>query len=95
MPKLLCPKCRVEYRSFTSGVNVIEMFNDPPEPYKIWLADLWVCPGCGGSIVSGFAFNPVAEHFQDHFKMDLEKARANAYCYEDYEKLPENTPRRP
>jgi hypothetical protein len=33
------------------------------KPYKIWMADLLECPGCGNEIVTGFGKQPVSEHY--------------------------------
>lgn len=37
------------------------------KPYKLWVGDLWECPGCGAQIVSGVGRDRVAEHYQDDF----------------------------
>lgn len=37
-------------------------------PNKVWLADLWECEGCGVQIVSGFASQPISEHYKPDFK---------------------------
>ena len=84
--KLLCVRCRVEFRPKQNEVKVVEMFNSPPRPYRIWEADLWACPGCGTEVVDGFARAPVAEHFQESFKGVLERV-CNLGAYEDYEKV--------
>lgn len=68
MPKLVCRKCECEFKPELNGVGVIEtMNNSEAEPYKIWKADLWKCPGCGIEVVAGFSgqgISPIAQHFQ-------------------------------
>ena len=59
----VCVRCQVGYQIAKSGVYLIEMFNDPPEPYKLWNADLWQCPICNHQIVRGFG-NEAVQHFQ-------------------------------
>jgi hypothetical protein len=52
------------------------MFNEPPRPYKIWHADLWVCPQCLHQIVSGYGSEALLEHFQEGFDEYLENVKA-------------------
>ncbi len=85
MPKLVCVQCELEYKIAVTGNYVIEMFCDPPEPYKIFNGDRWECPGCGHQIIAGFALDPLAEHFQDKFSGLLNKifeSKDTIYCYE-------------
>ena len=42
------------------------------EPYKLWMGDLWRCEGCGAQIVVGVGHRPIAEHYQDGFKEQIE-----------------------
>ena len=37
------------------------------KPYKVWAADRYECEGCGTSILSGFARQPISEHYQPEF----------------------------
>jgi len=83
--KTICVKCEVEYKIVKNGNPVIEMFSNPPQPYKIWSADKWQCPICYHQIISGFAFNPIAEHFEDGFDAILDKVKktkSTIYSYE-------------
>jgi hypothetical protein len=36
-------------------------------PYKLWLGDLWKCPGCGTELISGTGRNPISEHYLPDF----------------------------
>ena len=65
MPKIVCSECQVEFRPTTNGVKVIEYASFGP--YKIWEADEWECPKCLALVVTGFAQEPRAEHFEDGF----------------------------
>lgn len=58
----VCVSCEVEYRPADVGVGVIEMFLDPPEPYKISYADVWRCPICGHKIATGFSSGKTMHH---------------------------------
>ncbi len=86
MPRLICVKCQVEFCREQS-VYVVEMFNQPPEPYNVWCADLWTCDVCKSEIVSGFASRPIKEHFEDGFTdwLEREKQGCRRIIY-DYEK---------
>jgi hypothetical protein len=72
MPKPVCAKCECEFIPKQNDVRVVEYFLDPPQPYKLWCADLWACPKCGFEIVTGFGNNAYAEHFQEGFTEMLE-----------------------
>jgi hypothetical protein len=37
------------------------------KPYKIWSGDVWECPDCKATIISGTGRGPVAEHYQEDF----------------------------
>ena len=82
MPKMICFQCHVELVIEKSGVDVVEMFSQPPQPYQLFQADAWKCPGCGAIVIAGFAHEPLAEHWQDDFDAILnrmiESKNANA-----------------
>ena len=78
MPKLVCKDCQTEYKVVKSGAAVSDMFQDPPEPYKIWSCDAWACPGCGHVVMAGFPSNPLAEHFHEKFEELLAKIKNSA-----------------
>lgn len=84
----VCVKCQVSMQPDINGVVVVEMSNNPPQPYRFWNADMWKCPRCGVQIVKGFCEEPVMEHFEDGFEEALEQAkqRARRVVYE-YEGL--------
>ena len=67
IPKIVCMKCGVEYRCVKSGAVAIDMFLDPPQPYKITNCDAWECPGCGARVLAGFAGEGTA-HYEKNFK---------------------------
>ena len=84
MPKLVCCNCQTELEIEKNGVSVVEMFSQPPQPYRIWSADLWKCPQCQNEIVAGFGMQPLAEHFQEKFNDILERVKSGTVFY-DYE----------
>jgi hypothetical protein len=71
-----------------SGVGLLEQMprtnrskpgtaaEDEWRPYKLWIADLWECKGCGHALVFGYGQPPVAEHFQADFQEQLTAASA-------------------
>ena len=77
MSKLVCVHCEVGLKIEKSGVVCIEYFNEPPKPYKLWFCDAWKCPRCGHIVLSGFAKNPFAVHYEEDFGFLLKK------CQED------------
>jgi hypothetical protein len=85
MPKMVCTECQCEFVILKNEVSVIEMFCDPPVPYKIWSADLWKCPGCGKEVVAGFSQSWV-EHYQSRFQDELDRImKSGATVIYDYE----------
>lgn len=50
---------RVKQNSVT-----VEELVETGEPYKLWDADLYECVECGTEIITGFAQQPFAEHYQ-------------------------------
>ena len=89
MPKLVCKDCQIGYEIEKSGAWLIEMFSDPPRPYKIWSCDAWKCPGCDVVIMAEFGNEAIAEYYQPDFKDILdsckkyESAGRVVYEYED------------
>lgn len=45
-------------------------------PYKVWCGDLWECPDCGATIVSGTGNAPLVEHYMDDFKEIKDRVNA-------------------
>lgn len=89
MPKLVCVNCETELKPEVNGVVVVETML-VREPYKLWRADLWKCPGCGFEVVAGFGNRPTAEHFEEGFseKLTREIVIAGRVVY-DHERPPE------
>ncbi len=91
---IVCAKCQVELRCEKSGIAVVEMARacgTPEGPYQIWHADLYKCPVCGAEIVTGFANEPLAQHWEDHFYEVLEAEKQYnrvIYSYEKKEDVP-------
>ena len=75
MSGLACVTCSKFYRVKKQGVAVEEGMprggrDGEPEtwhPYKLWMADLCECPGCGAQVVMGFGARPIAEHYQREY----------------------------
>ncbi|NIS53104.1 MAG: hypothetical protein GWN94_18690 [Phycisphaerae bacterium] len=72
-----------------SGIFLVEMFNSPPQPYKVWHADLRTCQSCGAEVVAGYGDGPIMEHFEDGFDEWLEtlKKAAGVTIIYQYEEL--------
>ena len=86
MPKIICVNCEVEYKPDKNGVYLLEMAWQPPQPYKIWHADMLCCPDCLHQIVAGFGNQAMAEHYQDDFPTLLDRINDGhntvIHCYE-------------
>lgn len=60
------------------GLGVIPMLPGPLDgwqPYKLWVGDLWECPGCSAQIVVGNGANPLAEHFHPDYEAQVIERR--------------------
>lgn len=73
MPNPVCIPCQKEYRRHVNGVYALEQ-DENGQPYKLWLTDLWKCPGCGHEVLCGYGNSPVGQHFQGDFATQLEEA---------------------
>lgn len=83
MPKPACVPCGRFFRPRRNGQRVVESMpkgggapagNSRPDlwqPYKVWMADLWECEGCGAQIISGWGSGPIAEQHRDDFERQL------------------------
>ena len=82
--KIVCVRCQCEFRPETNGTTVVETAQF--QPYKVWHADTWKCPGCGVEVVSGFAQKPFIqqgdESFDDRVQKELRTARRVVYDHE-------------
>lgn len=89
MLKPICVPCQRFFRPAKNGFPVIEgmpkgngvkpgtEMADQWEPYKLWMGDLWSCPGCNANIVIGIiSHQPISEHYQYDFKDTVEKLNA-------------------
>lgn len=81
MRRPICVKCQTELRPLENGIAVIDMAWQSPKPAAVIQADLYECPGCKAQIVSGFAEQPLAEHYQDKFEPRLRNARGRTHIY--------------
>lgn len=59
-PNPICAKCETEMRPERNGMVTVTHSQNPPQPYEIYMGDLWKCPVCGVEIVTGFPMHPIA-----------------------------------
>jgi hypothetical protein len=88
MPKPACIKCQRFFRPKTNGYSIVEGMPvtrdalpgtlEPQnwKPYKLWVADLWVCDGCGFELVTDYGAHPVSEHYLPDFASKVIARRA-------------------
>lgn len=81
MLKPICVGCRRFYKPHRNGVLTLEQMPSVNgakpglaeqhlwKPYKVWVADEWMCPGCGTIIVVGSGAVPRSEHFMADFEV--------------------------
>lgn len=79
--KPICVPCRRFFRMEKAGYYFVEGMPTPgqglaeagnrmPErwaPYKLWVGDLWKCPDCDATILSGFGREQISEHYKPDF----------------------------
>lgn len=87
--KPICVPCARFYRPEKNGFTFLEGMPkingakpglDEAEnwqPYKLWRGDLWKCQGCGHTIVSGVAFDPLDEHYTHTFEQNVKTVEAS------------------
>lgn len=86
MPRLVCADCELALEIEKSGVYVVVMFNDPPQPYQVWSADLHTCRRCSRKAVAGFGNRALAEHWQPGFADVLKRAEQSGYLIRQFER---------
>ncbi len=86
MPKIVCVKCQTEFSSALGdvGVVVVEMAGD--RVYKLWMADLASCSGCGTEVVGAFADNPLSRDEEAARQLEEIKRIGKARIIYDYER---------
>jgi DNA-directed RNA polymerase subunit RPC12/RpoP len=62
MPRPVCADCKIEFRCLKNDI-VAEQLADFGS-YRLWAADLWICPDCGHKIIVGFGKEPIAERHE-------------------------------
>lgn len=83
MSRPVCVACQCEMHPEKNDVGVLSFAGD--EPYQLWSADLWRCPGCSVQIISGFGHRPICESWMEKFQgfCDSYKDR----LYHNYERI--------
>lgn len=79
----VCVKCSVEMHCAKSGAPLI-VFDEQKEPYQIWHVDLYQCPICSQSVVTGFALVPYARRGDQDFLGELERALESEHLVCNY-----------
>lgn len=77
----LCATCGRFMVAQRNGV-VVEEVDEERNPYKLWHADLYECPECGGTVIVGFAAFPYAEHYQPDYPEKKARAIAEGLYFE-------------
>lgn len=93
--KPICVPCRRFFRCKKVGFYFLEgapTRNDIPpglaqpadwHPYKVWVADVWECAGCGAQILSGFGQQPISEHYKLEFTATVRALNADQFQVND------------
>ena len=90
----VCVQCKTGMDVKQVGVTVVEMFGNPPRPYKLWAADTRECPVCMAVVTWGDAKKPFAEHYQDGFQERLDAIPEEKRVYSYEHRLPPEPRRR-
>jgi hypothetical protein len=72
----ICVPCQRFFKKEVTGFYFTEMMTSDA-PYKIWASDLWRCPGCEATILSGFGSGPIAEHWESTFQDTVKRLHAD------------------
>ena len=72
---ICCVDCKTYYAPYKNDIVVLETLEDM-RPYKLWCADLLICPDCKHRIISGFGQQAISEHYMPNFYEILEKYQA-------------------
>ena len=67
-----CVKCKTYLAPLKNDIVVLETFEDH-RPYKLWCADLFICPGCKYRLISGFGQEAISEHYMPDFDEIMHK----------------------
>jgi hypothetical protein len=93
--KPVCHPCQRFFRMkksgyyFTEGMPIGErvpagrVAADKWKPYKIWSGDLWECPECHATIISGFGFEPLGIQHQPEFAALRKQVGADQFQVND------------
>jgi len=67
MHKPVCVPCGLAMKPEQNGVLAVETKDkEKQEEYRIWEADKWKCPGCGHTVLHGFANTATYPHEKDY-----------------------------
>lgn len=76
MSNPICAHCGLKMERVKSGVAILEEYQSPPEPYALWMADLFECSLCKNRVIADRALNPLARNHEQNFPTILEKTEA-------------------
>lgn len=91
----ICRACHRFFRAKRNGYYFLQGMRDSfdvqpglaePEKWeagRIWVADLYACPGCGAEILTGYGRSPVAEKYQDGFAETARRLKADQFQVND------------
>lgn len=71
IPKAVC-KCGSIFKPYKNGAIVEMLVNGSPY-YKIY-SDKLKCKGCGMIIYTGFAKQPISEHYMEDYNDEMNRA---------------------
>jgi predicted RNA-binding Zn-ribbon protein involved in translation (DUF1610 family) len=74
MATMVCVPCGLFLKIKKNGVPFEELMPNGGEqwvPYKLWMADLYECRGCGAQVIAGQGAGPLAEHYQPTYAAEV------------------------
>lgn len=95
MLKPICVPCQRFFRMQKTGLHFTEGMpaghrvppgNSEPDnwrPYKIWSGDVWLCKGCGATIIAGTGREPIAVQHEVTFQETARQLNAAQFQVND------------
>lgn len=81
--RAVCVECNIQMRIASDRHLLIELYSDPPEPYKIRRADVLRCPVCGLMVAVGFG-DPAS--VADKHRQEIQDAISHGRISWEYER---------
>ena len=72
----VCVECSIHMVALKNDRGFLTTHSDG-KPFQLWSCDEYVCPSCDHKILTGFGYQPIAEHYEDDFQGHLDSYKDN------------------